>query len=91
MFEIDKKVGRSYELQIQAETDILDLPVFLEKRGVTDVISFKVSKKIISLFASRKVNLFVGVRQDNPQTLIDKYLQGSLESDKKIIAQITEE
>lgn len=90
IFEIDKKVLRSYELQIPAETDILDLPSFLEKRGVSDVIAYKVSRKIISLFASRKVNIFVGVPQDKPQNLIDKYLQGRLESDEKIIAEITE-
>jgi hypothetical protein len=90
IFEIKKKILNRYELQIPVGTTLIDLPEWLEKRGVTDVIAYKVNKQIISLFASRKVNLFVGVRQDNPQNLIDKYLQGRLESDKKIIAEITE-
>lgn len=89
IFEIGNKVLRSYVLQIPAETDIMDLPEWLEKNGVTDVISFRVNRKIISLFASRKVNLFVGVPLDNPQQLIEKYLHGRLESDKKIIEEIT--
>lgn len=90
IFEIEKKVLRSYLLQIPAETDIMELPGWLEENGVTDVIAFRVNRKIMSLFASRKVNLFVGVPQGNPQQLIDKYLEGRLESDKKIIAEITQ-
>ena len=90
IFEIEKNISKSYVLQIPAETDILELPGWLEKNGVTDVIAFRVNRKIISLFASRKVNLFVGVPLDNPQHLINKYLEGRLESDKKIIAEITQ-
>jgi hypothetical protein len=90
IFEIDKKVLRSYELRVPAETSIPDIPGWLEKQGVTDIIAFKVNKNIISRFASRKVNLFVGVPVETPQKLIDEYMQGKLESDKKIIAEITE-
>lgn len=90
IFEIEKKVLRNYELQIPAETDIMELPGWLEKNGVTDVVAFRVNKKIMSLFASRKVNLFVGVSVDTPKHLIEKYMQGRLESDKRIIAEITQ-
>ena len=88
IFEIDKKVLRSYVLHIPAETGNMELPGWLEKKGITDVITFRVNRKIISLFASRKVNLFVGVPLDNPKQLIDKYIRGTLESDNKIIDEI---
>ncbi|MCG6188328.1 NifB/NifX family molybdenum-iron cluster-binding protein [Maribellus maritimus] len=90
VFEIEKKVLRSYVLEIPTETDIMELPGWLKEKGVTDVITFRVNRKIISLFASRKVNLFVGVPLGNPKHLIDKYLEGRLESDKRIIAEITQ-
>jgi len=48
-----------------------------------------VNPKIINLFASKKVNLFVGVPIDSPEKLIEAYLQGKLESDEKIIQEIT--
>ena len=89
IFEIDRKVIRSYPLQIPEGTDITDLPSLLEKHGVTDVIAFRVNSKIITLFASRKVNLFVGIPMDSPQKLIDEYMLGKLESDKHIIEEIT--
>ena len=60
----------------------------LEKQGVTDVIAYKVKNQIISLFASRKVNLFVGIRQNTTENLINDYLQGKLESDKSIIEEL---
>lgn len=90
IFEIDKKVLKSYSVEIPSETNIIDLPGWLETKGVTDVIALRVNKQIISLFASRKVNLFVGVPIESPQKLIDEYMQGKLESDKKIIEEITE-
>ena len=77
IYEIEKKVLRSYELQIPADMQMLNLPAWLATRGVTDVIAFKVNKLIISLFASRKVNLFIGVPVESPQKLIDEYLQGN--------------
>lgn len=89
IFEIDRKAVRSYPLQIPAGTDITDLPSLLEKHGVTDVIAFRVNNNMIKLFASRKVNLFVGIPVDSPQNLINEYMLGKLESDKRIIAEIT--
>lgn len=89
IFEIEKKVLGSYILEIPAGIDIVDLPEWLEKKGVSDVITYKVDRQIISLFASRKVGLFVGVRPERPAQLIDKYLRGRLESDNKIISEIT--
>lgn len=89
IFEIDgNKVDRQ-EANFPAGTVATELPVWLEEKGITDVITFKVNPKIINLFVSKKVNLFVGVPMDSPQKLIEDYMQGKLESDEKIIQEIT--
>lgn len=66
-----------------------ELPAWLASQGITDVIVYRVKKEIISLFASKKVNLFVGVPLNSTENIIDDYLNGKLESDKNIIKEIT--
>ena len=89
IFEIDGNFVDHKEAKFPAGTVSTELPDWLEEIGITDVITFKVNPKIINLFASKKVNLFVGVSIDSPQNLIEAYLQGKLESDEKIIQEIT--
>ncbi|WP_372947726.1 NifB/NifX family molybdenum-iron cluster-binding protein [Mariniphaga sp.] len=89
IFETDGKIVDRKEAKFPAGTVATELPGWLEEIGITDVITFKVNPKIINLFASKKVNLFVGVPIDSPQNLIEAYLQGKLESDEKIIQEIT--
>ena len=89
IFETDGKIVDRKEAKFPAGTVATELPGWLEEIGITDVITFKVNPKIINLFASKKVNLFVGVPIDFPQNLIEAYLQGKLESDEKIIQEIT--
>jgi hypothetical protein len=89
IFEIDGKIVDRKEAGFPAGTVANELPGWLEEKGITDVITFRVNSKIINLFTSRKVNLFVGVPIDSPQNLIEAYLQGKLESDEKIIQEIT--
>jgi len=72
------------------EMAVSQLPGWLEEQGITDVIAFRVNPSVIHLFASRKVNLFVGVPIDTPQNLIEAYLQGKLESDGKIIKELVQ-
>jgi len=89
IFEIEKKIISSKLVNIPSDLDISELPKWLKIQGVSDVIAYKVNKKIIKLFAANKVNLFVGIAKKSPRTLIDDYLQGKLQSDKNIIAEIT--
>lgn len=92
IFEIDNEINEikdRREAKFPAGTVAAELPGWLEEKGITDVITFKVNSKIINLFASKKVNLFVGVPIDSPEKLIEAYLQGKLESDEKIIQEIT--
>lgn len=89
IFEIDSGEIRKSSVEIPTVGAVNELPIWLEQRGITDVIVYKIKKEIISMFASRKINLFVGIQQDTPERLINKYLLGLLESDKKIIEEIT--
>ncbi len=89
VFEIEGEITSHQKLQIPAGASVLELPEWLGKMGITDVITYKIDPKIIHLFASRKINLFVGIAVDSPGNLIDAYLQGKLESDDKMIREIT--
>ena len=89
IFEIDGKIVDRKEAKFPAGTIATELPAWLDEKGITDVIAFRVNPKIINLFASKKVNLFVGIQPDTPQKLIEDYMQGKLESDEKMIHEIT--
>ncbi len=89
IFEIDGAVTGHRRMKFPAGMAVSELPGWLKDLGITDVITYKINPKIIHLFASKKVNLFVGVSIDLPMNLIDAYLQGKLESDEKIIKEIT--
>ena len=89
IFEIEGESILKKAHVIPSGITAMELPKWLQKQGVTDVIAYKVDRNIISLFASKKVNLFVGVPVNKTQKLIDDYLNGKLESDKNIINEIT--
>ena len=89
IFEVEGKSIKQSEAVFPRGKTVLELPDWLEEQGITDIISFKVSSEIISLFASRKVNLFIGVPRESPQKLVDAWMEGKLESDENIIHEIT--
>jgi predicted Fe-Mo cluster-binding NifX family protein len=89
IFEIKGQNIHKKTYELPDISDIRELPIWLKQQRVTDVIAYKVNSQIISLFASHKVNLFIGVPQSTSETLINDYLQGKLESDKNIIEELT--
>lgn len=89
IYEIDKKITDKKTAFLPVGLALADLPGWLKKEGVTDVITYRVNREIINLFASKKVNLFIGIPIKSPEKLIDDYLKGKLESDKYIIAELT--
>jgi hypothetical protein len=89
IFEIEGQSIKKTICKIPTGKSVLELPDWLKQQGVTDVIAYKIDRNLISLFASNKVNLFIGVDAKSPEKLFDDYLNGKLESDKNIIAQIT--
>ncbi len=88
IFEIEEGKVQNKLKQIPSVSNIMELPDWLKDQGITDVIAYKVDKQIISLFASKKVNLFVGVALNATDILIQDYLKGNLKSDTKIIEEL---
>lgn len=88
IFELERKLIGQYNLPVPDGTGIAELPAWLAKNKVTDVIAYKADREIIREFALRKINLFMGVQVDTPQNIIDAYQQGWLESDATIIKEL---
>lgn len=88
IFEVDGKIVARYQTGFPEDLSVFELPEWLEKAGITDIITFRINPEIINLFASKKVNLFVGIPLNSPQKLMEDYLQGKLESDEKIIQEL---
>jgi len=56
------------------------LPLWLVKNGVTDIITREIGQKEINLFNQHKINVFVGVKLENPKDLVQEYIDGILET-----------
>jgi len=89
IFEIKGKKIQSNKIEVPPDKELAKLPVWASQQGITDIIAYKVDKKIISMFSSYKINLFVGIPINTPQNLIEDYVNGILKSDDKIINEIT--
>ncbi|MEN8186538.1 MAG: hypothetical protein ABFR05_05360 [Bacteroidota bacterium] len=91
IFEIDEWLIRKNYIEAPSLKDITELPEWFAKEGITDVITFKIAKQIINLFAKHKVNLFIGIKTNTSQEIIKDYINGRLFSDDSIISEITKE
>ena len=56
------------------------IPNWLIQNGVTDVIAAGIGLKPIEILSQHKINVFVGVRLNDPKTLLKEYLNGTLET-----------
>lgn len=88
VFEMDNASIRKMVLQIPDNRDITTLPDWAARKGITDIITYKVDKRILSLFIKNKINFFIGVPVDEAENIINDYRDGSLKSDDKIIREI---
>ncbi len=70
---------------------ISELPAWAVENGITDIITYKISSQIISLFSKHKINLYVGISINEPEQLIEEYLNENLVSDHTVIEQIINE
>jgi predicted Fe-Mo cluster-binding NifX family protein len=89
IFEIANKTIQSSKVESHSIKEIEKIPDWVAQKGITDVITYKIDKRYIALFGNTKINLFVGVPMDTPETLIESYLNGTLKSDSQIINEIT--
>jgi predicted Fe-Mo cluster-binding NifX family protein len=88
IFELDGSNVRSEELEVPPKDEITKLPEWAASEGITDIIAYKIDKRIIKMFTSFRINLFVGIPINTPRNLIEDYINGRLKSDEKIISQI---
>jgi predicted Fe-Mo cluster-binding NifX family protein len=88
VFEVDKTIKSTKKAYLPDNIKIDELPIWLNSEGITDVVTHRIDRSILRLFVSEKINLFVGIPIESPERIIDDYLQGKLESDKKVIAEL---
>jgi predicted Fe-Mo cluster-binding NifX family protein len=88
IFEIDNGNAISEKIQIPPKEYVTKLPEWASAEGITDIIVYKIDKRIITLFAPLRINLFVGIPVNTPRNLIEDYLNGKLKSDEGIISEI---
>ena len=88
IFEIDGVEIKQNKIKVPAGKEINTLLSWVSCQGITDVITYKVDKRIMELFANYKINLYVGIKKGSPGEIIQDYLNGALKSDKNIISEI---
>ena len=76
------------EPEIPPVRSIDELPEWASGKGITDIITYKIDRKIIMLFHKHKINLFIGIGVDTPEALLHLLLDGHISSDQKIINEI---
>ena len=90
IYDIEAGTILCNSVEVPPQQDMMNLPLWAVQLGITDVIVHKIDKKIITLFAVNKINLFVGVAVNLPEILIEDYMNGNLKSSEEIIKEITE-
>lgn len=88
IFEIDEGNVISEKAEIPPKKYAEKLPEWASEKGITDIIVYRIDKRIITLFAPLRINLFVGIPLNTPRNLIDDYIDGKLKSDERIISEI---
>jgi predicted Fe-Mo cluster-binding NifX family protein len=88
IFHIGRENTQSEQIEKPPGEDITKLPGWAAGIGITDIIAYKIDKRIITLFTSFRINLFVGIPVNTPQRLMKDYMSGKLMSDEKIINEI---
>ncbi len=88
IFEINDGNVISEEIEIAPKEYITKLPEWASVEGITDIIVHRIDKRIITLFAPLRINLFVGIPVNTPRNLIEDYINGKLRSDEGIISEI---
>ena len=61
------------------------LPVWLAKKGITDIITKQIEQGDINVFNQHKINVFVGVKPETPRALVQDYIDGTLETHDNLI------
>ena len=90
VFDISGNQVKENVLEIPELNDIMKMPEWAKENGITDIISYKLDKKILMLFTRYKINLFIGISKRRPEELLEEFIEGTLVSDQSIIKGIIE-
>ncbi|MBN2610550.1 MAG: hypothetical protein JXB00_03250 [Bacteroidales bacterium] len=88
IFSVDAGFVKSEEIEKRPEISIAKIPGWIAGKGVTDIITHRIDKRIINDFIPYGINLFIGIAVNSTHRLIEDYLSGNLRSDEKIISEI---
>jgi predicted Fe-Mo cluster-binding NifX family protein len=88
IFEIRENRVISRLLKVPDEIEITSMPLWASEQGITDIITYKIDRRIMHLFAKYKINLYIGIKYTSPEEIITNYLNGKLNSDERIITEI---
>jgi len=81
IFEINGRevVGKNQILSPASDSD--GFTHWMHNAGITDIIAHGINRKLVLSLSDTKVNMFLGVDINYPESLIDEYLNGTLKSD----------
>lgn len=60
------------------------IATLLNENGVTEVLARKLDLSTLEVLNKFKINVFVGVKGDNPDSVIREYMEGKLITNDKI-------
>jgi len=90
LFEIfhveDQKIVKEYLITASSQISG-SLAFWLAKKGITDLITREIEHKEIKFFNQHKINVFVGVKLENPKDLVQEYINGTLETHDNLLVQ----
>jgi len=88
IFIVEGESFSSESLEVPPREDIEALPEWAASMGITDIIAYKIDKRILNLFTPYRINLFIGIPIAKPEAILAEYVSGRLKSDKHIINEL---
>ncbi|WP_321373563.1 hypothetical protein [uncultured Draconibacterium sp.] len=89
LYDMDTKKMNVIENDVTDFNNTHKVRLWIKHNGITDIVLHRIKKELITLLASEKINLFVGVPILSAEKIVEAYRCGKLESDKNIISEIT--
>lgn len=84
IFELDNKLPiediKPKRLLVPKHIAISEIPEWIAQEGVTDVVVYYMPDEIISLFAIKKIQLYVGISETNTEEILKQLQAGLLRS-----------
>jgi len=82
----DQAIVKEYLIHVPSHLSE-SLPKWLAKKGVTDIITREIEQRDINVFNQHKINVFVGVKLENLNDLVQEYIDGTLETHDDLVVQ----